>query len=71
MATNAPIRVTFNGFQWGPLEVLRTRRFRQGYVVTIRTSRSGTWPGTVRRQIDVYVSKSGRKIRVVDDQTMP
>lgn len=51
------------GFTWGPLEVTRMARFKTGtdresYVVRIRTDAG--------KALDVYVSRTGRSLRVFD-----
>jgi len=52
------LQITPYGFRWGPLEVERTMTVpppRGGYVLTVRGE------GT---EIQVYVSRAGRSIRV-------
>jgi hypothetical protein len=52
------------GFIWGPLEVTRMAHFRMGekseaYCVRVRTEAG--------KSIDVYVSRTGRSLRVFRD----
>lgn len=43
------------GFNWGPMSVTRCCKLPTSYVVQIKTA---------HQEIDVYVSRAGRKIRV-------
>ena len=51
------------GFKWGPLEVLRTMEFKGTHVVEIAPVNESTR----KNAVTVYVSKTGRSVRVFRD----
>lgn len=57
-------RGTVYGFKWGPLDVIRIAHFkpradRECYVVQVSTDDG--------KAVDIYVSKTGRSLRVFRD----
>lgn len=52
------------GFKWGPVEVARLAQFRTGEKSETRCIRIKTDAG---KEIEVYVSRTGRSLRVFSD----
>ena len=54
------LNATPYGFEWGPMQVTRTMSFRGSHVVTI----APTGKPESGQALDIYVSATGRSIRV-------
>jgi hypothetical protein len=46
------------GFRWGPMDVVRQAEFNGSHLVAVRSDYAS---------VDIYVSKTGRSIRVFKD----